>query len=147
MLKVFQASCQTDGCTGNAFLPMPTNLQSFEVQPYSPTGTWPLLFACPLCRHASTLMPEYFSEEDRPDLDPTNPACEAMWFATVQCSENNCALLLRLHTIAAADSALDDVLRTIYPAIREFRCEANHMLNNRPPFHIRVIQPPMLVQE
>lgn len=126
MPEGYVAHCQTPNCVGNVFLPVPTPPESFDVQPYSPTGTWPLLFACPLCSHGSTYLRDDFQSETRPVPAQVSPDDEVVWFLELQCSGDNCRFPLRLHTTAASNSASDDVARTIYPAIEGFRCQANH---------------------
>jgi hypothetical protein len=125
MQKGYEAECLTENCPATVFLPEPNPLQSFEVQPYSPTGTWPLLFVCPRCRHGSTLERQRFYPSSRPDRGEQS-AYEALWFIIVQCSEDNCPLLLRLHTTADSAYLPDSVDMLILPAIEEFHCEAGH---------------------
>jgi hypothetical protein len=142
-MRGYEAQCSRENCPETVFLPESNPLQPFEVQPYPPTGTWPLLFVCPLCKHPNTYTRDYFHPTDRPDRRLEDAVYEGLWFLTVQCPENNCGLLLRLHTTASSDSDAVDVARTIYPAIQGFRCEANHNLN--PENRIAVIQQPVLV--
>jgi|ERR1019366_8522740 hypothetical protein len=126
MPQEYAAQCRTQNCVGNVFIPIPNPPESFDIQPYPPTGTWPLLYVCSLCSHGNILLRDDFHSETRPDQTQDTPEDEVLWFLEIQCSERDCPLLLRLHTTAASNSDPDDVARTIYLAIEEFRCEASH---------------------
>src|SRR6266516_469961 len=94
----YAKKCETSNCPQSVFLPIPTHPQSFQARPYWPTGTWPLLFVCPQCRQASV----FHSGDFRQGMIP-NPTegedDEVVWFLEVECSENNCGLPVRLHTM------------------------------------------------
>src|SRR5258708_5177319 len=135
----FEAECPTPDCPETFFLPEPTPPQSFEVQPYSPTGTWPLLLVCPRCKHGHTLERGHFYPSTREAPAEQNDDA-VLWFLVIQCSERNCPLLLRLHTIAAADLLPISVETLISTAIGEFRCEAGHQIEVSDPPRVAVIQ-------
>jgi len=139
MQRGYEAQCLTRNCPETVFLPEPNPLQSFEVQPYLPTGTWPLLFLCPRCRHGNTLARQHFYPSTRPDREEQS-AYEALWFLTVQCSEDNCPLLLRLHTTVDVTYFPDSVSMIILLAIGEFHCENGHKMTAEEPSRVTVIQ-------
>jgi hypothetical protein len=127
MIRGYAAKCQNPNCPGTVFLPVPSQSRSFEVRPYWPTGTWPLLFACPACGQGSVFAPSDFQLTMIP-----NPATEGSgtvwWSVAVQCSEESCGLPVTLHTVADADLPADDIARLLGPSFERFRCPSRHQL-------------------
>src|SRR5712672_37525 len=99
MIPGYVANCHNQDCPECVFLPAPSPPRSFDAQPYWPTGTWPLLDACPSCSEGNVFLRSDFRDAEIPNL-ATDASDIAWWFLEVRCSENNCGLRLRLHTLS-----------------------------------------------
>ncbi len=124
----YAAKCKTPSCPENVFLPEPSHQQSFQAQPYWPTGTWPLLFVCPQCRQASVFRSDDFRQENIPN--PTEGEDdEALWYIEVCCSESNCGLLVRLHTMFSLNGAPEIVATHVLVGLEKHTCTNGHRLS------------------
>jgi hypothetical protein len=139
LIPGYVAKCEH--CPENVLLPAPSPAESFEVQPYSPEGTWPLLFACPECNRGSVFAPSDFHLDMIPNPKVAGDGT-AWWFVEVQCSEGNCGLPVRLHTTADETSDTAPVSQTIGLSFERFRCPSRHQL--KPP--IGILQIPTKIE-
>jgi hypothetical protein len=128
MIPGFVAKCQTINCLQHVAIPAPSPPESFEVRPYSPAGSWPLLFACPECTRGSVFAPSDFHFDMIPN--PRLGGDDRVWWCVeVLCSTDNCGLPLTIHTVTSDKHIPDDVMRIVGPTFDRFRCPSRHQLS------------------